>query len=119
MGAVHRKMRDGDLCGERLRVWSVSWDLGNEAGDVDLPPVKNAAKPAVLILCEHERAATVRAALGEKPDTAVRRAEGNVISAEKADSQRGTVGYQLGGQDRWYPVVPHQAPHWGVTLYPG
>ena len=94
-------------------------DLGDEAVDVDFPTVKYAAQSAVLIAGKYERAAAVRTALGEKPHAAVCGAKGHVIVAEKAHAHRGTVGYQLGRQDGWYPVVPHQAPHWGVALDPG
>ena len=112
-------MGDGNLGGERLGVRGVRRDFGDETVDVDFPAVKDAAQSAILIAGEYERAAAVRTALGEKPDAAVGRAEGNVIGAEKADAHRGTVGHQLGRQDGRYPVVPHQPPHWGVALNPG
>ena len=55
-----------DLRRERLGVRRVGRRLDDLAGDVDLPPVEDAAQAAVLVAGQHQRGVAVRAALVEE-----------------------------------------------------
>ena len=114
---VHREVLDRHLGREGLGVGRVRGHLADEAADVDLPAVEDAAQSALLVAREHERAAAVRARFDEEADAAVAGAEGDVVLTEQTDALRRAIGLELRREDRRDPVVlAHETPHRSVSL---
>ena len=117
---VHRVVLDRHLGCEGLGIRRVGGRVADEPADVDLPAVEDAPQPAVLVACEHERAAAVRTRFGEEADATVAGAERDVVAAEEAHALWCTVGLELRGEDRGDPVVlADETPHRSVTLDSG
>src|SRR6266851_4896389 len=74
-----------DLVGEGQLLGLVH-HLDALALDVELPPVVDAAEPALLVAAEEQGGLPVRAALGEEPDAAVGVAEGHQLLAQQLDA---------------------------------
>jgi hypothetical protein len=81
------------------------------AGDVEFPAVIDAAQSAFLVASEKQRGAAMRAAVIHHADMALAVAEGDELFAEQHQTDRGTVGNELGRHQCGDPVTAHQFAH--------
>ena len=110
---------DVHVRGEPLGPEGLVRALDDTAGDVDLPPVVDAARVA-LDASEEQRGAAVRAELVEETDASVFGAERRVVVAEQAHRHRGIPVHEVRRHRERDPVVgPHEAAHRRVALDAG
>jgi hypothetical protein len=75
-------------------------------------PVIDAAQAAFLVAAEEQRGGTVRTALVDEADAALRVAEGDQLLAQQLHPHRRTIRRgKLIAEQRRNPITPHELPH--------
>ena len=80
--------------------------------DVEFPAVIDAAQPAFLVAAEEQGRRAMGTALVQQPDAAGGVAERDQPLAQELDADRRAVGLgKLLGEQRRYPIAPHEIAH--------